>query len=170
MKKHNRDRFKSIIKRQKPGRTPTRYDINLKLILPRHSVLLLNHQCLGDVAKDDRLLNILFNIEDDLVQGTKEDKVFINPITKEIGYVKNIKEDIKKTPWNCAYCSKDILCSTDSYKPTTFCCDRCIEYYNVEKEEYVSERITNSMFEFFEMYKRAIQTNRKEYFSNIKEA
>lgn len=154
------------IKRQKRGKTPTKWGIVLKGLPPRYQNILKENPIFAKYP-DDRFVEAIFRMEDNRIRVSHKQRPFIQPESKEITSYDAVKDSYKIFDWHCAYCRTPIKSRIDNYKPSNFTCDKCFKYY-LKGSEIIDQRVIESSLAFTESCKRKMIDNQKSFIKYIR--
>jgi hypothetical protein len=155
------------IKRQKRGRTKTRFEIVLSLLKPRYKRILLKNSVIKKNSEDDRFLRCLFRIEDSRVMVSYKTRPFVNLETREISTYASVKDSYKILDWKCAFCKTNIKSRIDKFEADNFCCEKCYTYY-IKDSKKISQLVIDSMVSFTDHYKKKMIETQKQFIKYIK--
>lgn len=159
--------IKFEIRRQKAGKTPTKWGIVTKGLAPRYQRVLKENPVIKKYADDDRFIRAIFWMEDQRINVSHNLRPFINPETKEINTYHNVKDSYKIFDWHCAYCQTPIKSRIDNFKPSNFTCEKCFKYY-LKGSEIIDQRVIEASLAFTENCKRKMIDNQKSFIKYIK--
>jgi hypothetical protein len=155
------------IKRQKAGKTPTKWGIVTKGMSPRYKRVLYENPVIKKYADDDRFINAIFSLEDKRIQQSHINRPYVNVETKEIGTFSEVKDSYRIFDWHCAYCQTPIKSRIDNFKPSNFTCSKCFKYY-LKSSEIIDQRVIESSLAFTESCKRKMIDNQKSFIKYIR--
>lgn len=159
--------YKGEIKRQKQGRTPTKWGIVTKGMSPKYRRVLSENPIIRLYSDDDRFLRVIFRLEDKLITKSHQQRPFIDVETKEVKSYDEVKTTYSFFDWHCAYCRASIKSRIDQITPQNFTCEKCFNYY-VKDAKKISQLIIDSSFAFTENYKKKMIDNQKSFIKYIK--
>jgi hypothetical protein len=155
------------IRRQKAGKTPTKYGIVTKGLAPRYQKVLRENPVIKKYADDDRFIEAIFMMEDKRISVSHINRPFVDLETKEINTYNAVKDTYRIFDWHCAYCRTPIKSRIDNFKPSNFTCEKCFKYY-LKGSEIIDQRVIESSLAFTENCKRKMIDNQKSFIKYIK--
>lgn len=155
------------IKRQKPGRAPTKYGILLGTLFPRYKKIILKNPVIKKHSTDDEFLRCIFLIEDAINTVYHLRKPHVHPVTKEISEYSNIRDSYNYVNWNCAFCKTPIKTNINIFKSDNFTCDKCYTYY-IKGSSRIDDCVMNSMIKFTDHCKKMIKEDQKKFLKYVK--
>ena len=155
------------IKRQKPGKNPTKHGILLKGLAPRYQRILKENPIIKKYSEDDRFIQAIFKMEDGRINISHLSRPSIQPESKEVQQFNAVKDSYRIFNWHCAYCRTEIKSRIDTYTPSNFTCEKCFKYY-LKGSEIIDQRVIESSLAFTEKCKRMMIDNQKSFLKYIR--